>query len=491
PPSAQARQPAGTTDCQRARGEKWGPEGGREAEGRGEPPLPPRLLLGAACLGAAQLEPAPGPSAGTPARPVKPEGGMWPPGRGPGSLLGSWGRGGGRAALCRVQEEEEEDASTADTRAKGSPPAAGGGDEGPPQLTPSPIPEHRLQPRPFTLWPRFCLHGVVTGREAGPGGDGGREGAGHPAVLAFSAPHPVSLSGRVPAPPPASPGTREGPPERQTEAPQPCSEEPHSRLWFSRSSCTADAEKDGSGASNRAKQFRAQPGFGDRRDGVISARTYFYANEAKCDQHMETFLRCIEATGAATASGFSAIKLTALGRPQFLLQFSEVLTKWRKFFDQIAAEQGQAGLPATEAKLEVKELQKSLENMGISSKADIQNWFTGEMLGLSGTVDLLDWNSLIDPRTKLSKLLQVPNLQTGQLEPLLSHFTEEEDLQMKRMLQRIDILAKRASEVGVRLMVDAEQTYFQPAISRLTLEMQRRFNTEKPLIFNTYQCYLK
>ncbi|XP_031512349.1 proline dehydrogenase 1, mitochondrial isoform X1 [Papio anubis] len=256
-------------------------------------------------------------------------------------------------------------------------------------------------------------------------------------------------------------------------------------------SCTSAAERDGSGTNKRDKQYQAHRAFGDRRSGVISARTYFYANEAKCDSHMETFLRCIEASGRVSDDGFIAIKLTALGRPQFLLQFSEVLTKWRRFFHQMAAEQGQAGLAAMDTKLEVAALQESVAKMGITSKAEIEDWFTAETLGVSGTVDLLDWGSLIDSRTKLSKHLVVPNAQTGQLEPLLSRFTEEEELQMTRMLQRMDVLAKKATEVGVRLMVDAEQTYFQPAISRLTLEMQRKFNVEKPLIFNTYQCYLK
>ncbi|XP_030771673.1 proline dehydrogenase 1, mitochondrial isoform X2 [Rhinopithecus roxellana] len=256
-------------------------------------------------------------------------------------------------------------------------------------------------------------------------------------------------------------------------------------------SCTSAVERDGSGTNKRDKQYQAHRAFGDRRNGVISARTYFYANEAKCDSHMETFLRCIEASGRVSDDGFIAIKLTALGRPQFLLQFSEVLTKWRRFFHQMAAEQGQAGLAAMDTKLEVAALQQSVAKMGIASRAEIEDWFTAETLGVSGTVDLLDWGSLIDSRTKLSKHLVIPNAQTGQLEPLLSRFTEEEELQMTRMLQRMDVLAKKAREVGVRLMVDAEQTYFQPAISRLTLEMQRKFNVEKPLIFNTYQCYLK
>ncbi|MED6276684.1 hypothetical protein CHARACLAT_005484 [Characodon lateralis] len=256
-------------------------------------------------------------------------------------------------------------------------------------------------------------------------------------------------------------------------------------------SCISEAEKASPGADHREKKYKAHRRFGDRRGGVISARTYFYADEAKCDNQMETFINCIKASGGASTDGFSAIKLTALGRPQFLLQFSEVLVKWRKFFNFLAAQQGKSDMTALEKRLELELLKESLTQMGVGARDDIENWFTGEKLGLSGAIDLLDWNSLINDTTKMSNLLMVPNLETGQLEPLSNKFTAEEESQTKRMLQRVDILAKHALENGVRLMVDAEQTYFQPAISRLTLEMQRKFNKEKPVIFNTYQCYLK
>ncbi|XP_055730692.1 proline dehydrogenase 1, mitochondrial-like isoform X1 [Salvelinus fontinalis] len=256
-------------------------------------------------------------------------------------------------------------------------------------------------------------------------------------------------------------------------------------------SCVSEAEKESPGVDHREKKYKAHRQFGDRRGGVVSARTYFYADEAKCDAQMETFLNCIKASGGASVDGFSAVKMTALGRPQFLLQFSEVLVKWRRFFNLLAAQQGKSGMDALEQKLELEQLKESLTKLGVGNKDEIENWFTGEKLGSSGTIDLLDWNSLINDRTKISNLLVIPNVENGQLEPLLRKFTVEEEKQMKRMLQRVDVLAKHAVDNGVRLMVDAEQTYFQPAISRLTLEMQRLFNREKPIIFNTYQCYLK
>ncbi len=49
--------------------------------------------------------------------------------------------------------------------------------------------------------------------------------------------------------------------------------------------------------------------------------------------------------------------------------------------------------------------------------------------------------------------------------------------------------AHAPAQRGVRLMVDAEHSYFQPAIDEAVMQLQRSFNTRQPTIWSTYQCY--
>ncbi|XP_037536155.1 proline dehydrogenase 1, mitochondrial [Nematolebias whitei] len=254
-------------------------------------------------------------------------------------------------------------------------------------------------------------------------------------------------------------------------------------------SCSSAAGKESIGEHYKKKNCEAHKQFGDSQGELNGACTYFYADEAKCDQHMETFIKCIKASGGSSMDGFSAIKVSALGRPQFLLRFSEVLVKWQRFFTFLASQQGKNGMEALEQRLELSQLQEFFIKLG--AKCDFYGWFIRNKAESKGYIDVLDWNSLIENRENASDLLVVPNLKLGTLEPLLQKFTTEDEKQLKRILQRLHILAKHASENSVRLMVDAEQTYFQPAITKLTVETQRMHNKETPVVFNTYQCYLK
>jgi len=240
--------------------------------------------------------------------------------------------------------------------------------------------------------------------------------------------------------------------------------------------------------------FQVHEAYGDRREGVVSARTYFYKDEANCDKYMEHFLYCIQAAGGASDKGFAAIKLTALGRPQFLLQFSEALVSSRMVFEALSGigKDENEDKSVLELGFDENRFIDKAGRMGLSVSRDgIAETFTFmKKESDTGYIDLLDWNNLLESSSKISDVF-VTTDESGKEIRLMKELSDEEEAQMKRMLQRINILAMEAKRLGVRLMIDAEQTYFQPAISRLAMEMMRQFNTENPVIFNTYQCYLK
>jgi len=87
---------------------------------------------------------------------------------------------------------------------------------------------------------------------------------------------------------------------------------------------------------------------------------------------------------------------------------------------------------------------------------------------------------------------KVMDAKSVHLEPLIFDlFTPQEQTEFKDMMERIIRVVEHAVKRGVKLMVDAEQTYLQAAISRIALALMRKYNKDRVQIFNTYQAYLK
>ncbi|XP_012552471.1 proline dehydrogenase 1, mitochondrial isoform X2 [Bombyx mandarina] len=234
------------------------------------------------------------------------------------------------------------------------------------------------------------------------------------------------------------------------------------------------------------KQYHVEQRFADRRYKVTSARTYFYLNEASCEKNMEAFLRSIDAVAGITKStGLMAIKLTALGRPQLLLQLSEVIMRARNYMQQIA---GGTGNVLTHHKT-IEDFQRYFGDH--STKPEVQQFMKKITSDKEGIVHLFPWSNILDEDMNLSESFRVPDPKTGQMRRLISQISTKEEEMFRNMLRRLNHIIQVANEADVRVMIDAEQTYFQPAISRICLEMMRRYNKDKFLVFNTYQTYLK
>ncbi|GFQ65419.1 proline dehydrogenase 1, mitochondrial [Trichonephila clavata] len=251
--------------------------------------------------------------------------------------------------------------------------------------------------------------------------------------------------------------------------------------------CLSSASEDGK--LGELKQYQPYEEFADRRKFHSVARTYFYLDEAQCEKNMETFLKCINAVAGSTQStGFAAIKMTALGRPQLLMQLSEVIAQTRKFFKCVTGTDQRMALVNVTPDL----LQHKLEDYNINTeKQEVKEFLEHMDYDKKGLMNLFCWSGLVDMNYVISDLFKVPNICTGRMEPIISALTEEEEEMFRNMMRRLHHIAKVAREKDVRVMIDAEQTYFQPAISRITMELMRKYNKEKAIVFNTYQCYLK
>lgn len=254
------------------------------------------------------------------------------------------------------------------------------------------------------------------------------------------------------------------------------------------------------------KKFHLEKQFADRRYRVQGARTYFYQNEASCERNMEVFIECLQAVAmyekealkkrpqpnledwSAFGRGIIAIKMTALGRPQLLLQLSEVIMRTRKYMTDLVGGDG----PILQYRIKRQDLEKKFQGAKFKDMDNVKKFLDQMNSDSEGIiVHLFPWQQIIEEQEDLHNTFMVPNPKTGTMVKFLTQLSPNEEEMFKNTIRRLHMIARAAREFDVRVMIDAEQSYFQPAISRLTLEFMRKYNQEKPIIFTTYQNYLR
>jgi len=208
-------------------------------------------------------------------------------------------------------------------------------------------------------------------------------------------------------------------------------------------------------------------GVGTILDYAIEGNKSFY-DEQVYDTNMVNNLSCIKNTGKG---GFSAIKFTSLCKSELLIRISEILVESKNIFMTFAH--------ADNNYITLENFKQLLQNFYSHDK--ITEMFNIINTSGNGYIDYIEWVNHLNP----------DNLSLGILTQYRNELNNLEQHMYKSMLKRIDILAQSASNKGVYLLVDAEQSYFQPAIDYLVTHLQRKFNKEQPVVFNTIQCYMK
>ena len=83
----------------------------------------------------------------------------------------------------------------------------------------------------------------------------------------------------------------------------------------------------------------------------------------------------------------------------------------------------------------------------------------------------------------METLNSAPRLRSG------IHDYEEETEEWNRVRQRLREICSVAAEKGIGVLIDAEESWIQDPIDRLSIEMMMEFNKTKPIVYNTIQLY--
>lgn len=69
--------------------------------------------------------------------------------------------------------------------------------------------------------------------------------------------------------------------------------------------------------------------------------------------------------------------------------------------------------------------------------------------------------------------------------------SESEQFSAKRAYERFQRVAQKAKDLGLSVMIDAEESWVQEAVDRWVEALMKEWNTERPVVYHTIQLYRK
>ena len=215
------------------------------------------------------------------------------------------------------------------------------------------------------------------------------------------------------------------------------------------------------------------------------ARVYDYKSEEECDRHVSVFKDCIRSVRDVSPVGFAALKVTALGNPELLERMSTMIVEVKNLFAKFQQNNNTEGLISREEFVACYQHYFHVDDEQLKTVIE-----SLDPLG-TGVIDYISFAEMLTPYNLPSFTLKCKDI--GPL--AMATPSSDEIVLMKRISERLHTLAEEAVRCGTKLLCDAEHRKYQPAIDNLVVDLQKQFNakdkTDRPIIFNTYQCYLK
>ncbi|RNF12320.1 proline dehydrogenase [Trypanosoma conorhini] len=228
----------------------------------------------------------------------------------------------------------------------------------------------------------------------------------------------------------------------------------------------------------------------------------YMPHERLYDENMKLYIMCVmhaSLNQPVNGVGLAAVKVTGMCDPQLLARVSAILYSvhrgWMQFFTH------EKPPPIEECRVVMgtnkeyqlyithDQLRRGFTEYGAARK------FTDEEL--KSVINAFDEKH--EGKVNYYQFKKVASEAVLALEPTpvqqlivqkLPKLTEEERALWRALHKRLSVIVRTAQDLRVRVLFDAEQTFYQLAIDNIVMKFQREFNVKEPIVYNTYQCYL-